>query len=495
MPQASHIISTPDLALFAARAAESLDGTIETYSVNRGSFVPWFVATDTVNVKDLPIIDAATATPVIPPRASPNDFGLLIYTSGTTGKPKACAIKNGRLAGGSVVLANDLVNPKKYLSPLRTYSCMPLFHGTTLFVGLCYSVGASGCFCLARKFSVRNFWKDVSQSRATKILYVGELCRYLLKAPPGEYDRKHQCIVAMGNGLQKDVWLPFMKRFGVPEVREFYRSTEGYAKFDNQHFGSRRGAGKVGFQGVYRRQLEKDQFIVKFDYDNEMPYRDPKTGYCVFAAPNEPGEVIARIKNMALYPEYVGNTQATEAKIMRDVFAKGDLWQRSGDLLRQDRLGWVTFVDRIGDTFRWKGENVSAGEVRAFISEMQHVLDVVVVGKQLKGYDGQTGAAFISLDGSSGGEIEERFIKGLYRALRKMGLPGYALPRLVAVTNELAAVGDTFKHAKQSVKSLDWSPDASDSGMRKYWLDSEAQTYKPIDAKSWATIETGQAKL
>jgi acyl-CoA synthetase (AMP-forming)/AMP-acid ligase II len=216
------------------------------------------------------------------------------------------------------------------------------------------------------------------------MLYVGELCRYLIATPPSPYDRAHKCIVATGNGLQKDVWIAFKRRFGVPEIREYYRSTEGLAKFDNRNRGTS-GAGKVGYSGLLRRAVEDDVFIVKFDYENERPHRDPKTGFCIPAVLGEAGEAIGRIRSMATYVDYLGNPEATEAKILRDVFKKGDMFQRSGDLLVQDPSGWVRFHDRIGETFRWKGENVSAGEISGFIRDMENVHDAIVVGKRLKG--------------------------------------------------------------------------------------------------------------
>ena len=176
-----------------------------------------------------------------------SDTSVLIYTSGTTGKPKACAVKNIMNLVTSVPLTSDVNNRSKYY-PLRTYSVLPLFHGTAYFTGICYSVGNFGTLCLRRKFSASQFWKDVYDSKATRILYIGELCRYLVATPPSPYDRNHACIVAAGNGLRGDIWERFRQRFNVPEIREFYRSTEGVAKFDNHGVGVW-GAGKVGFSG------------------------------------------------------------------------------------------------------------------------------------------------------------------------------------------------------------------------------------------------------
>jgi acyl-CoA synthetase (AMP-forming)/AMP-acid ligase II len=214
--------------------------------------------------------------------------------------------------------------------------------------------------------------------------YVGELCRYLVATPPTQYDKAHACIVANGNGLQKDIWTQFMNKFHIPEIREIYRSTEGIAKFDNFKGGAA-STGKVGFSGPLKRFLETNTYLVKYDAEREDLYRNPKTGFCVLAALDEPGEAIGRVQSMSLYPQYYDDPKATELKLVRDVFRKGDLFQRTGDLLIQDRAGWVRFHDRIGDTFRWKGENVSAGEVRAFISDIPNVQDVIVYGVKLDG--------------------------------------------------------------------------------------------------------------
>ena len=215
------------------------------------------------------------------------------------------------------------------------------------------------------------------------MLYVGELCRYLYNAPPSKYDRSHKCIVATGNCLQKDIWVKFRKRFGVEEFREYYRSTEGLTRFDNRNRGSF-GIGKIGYAGVLKSLREKETYIVRFDHDANTPYRDPNTGFCVRANRGEPGEAVTRIRNIATFTNYHENEVATEAKILRNVFEKGDMFQRSGDLIVHESLGYFRFRDRIGDTFRWKGENVSAGEIRLYINELPQVEDSIVAGKKLE---------------------------------------------------------------------------------------------------------------
>lgn len=499
LPSSNLIVATPDIVSHAASAARALNGTIKTVRLNLGSFRPTALPSD--DISDFPFLDPAgiASLPPTPPK-SVASVGALIYTSGTTGKPKACSIKNALLTVVACATPIDHKNPKKYLQGLRTYSCMPLFHGTTFFTGVCYSVGQSACFAIGRKFSARGFWKDAHESKATRILYVGELVRFLLATAPGTYDRKHNVLVAAGNGLQRDVWVDFQKRFNVPEVREFYRSTEGLVKFDNIHQKGRPGAGKVGYLGTLRKKvLEKDQWIVKFDYDTEQPIRDPKTGWCQIADRGEPGEAIARIKNMDTYTNYHENKEATEQKLLRDVFEKGDVWQRSGDLLVQERDNWVKFVDRIGDTYRWMGENVSAGEVRGYISELPGVKDTVVVGRRLNKYDGQAGTALIVLDPESekqgAGQSEKVFMTRLFKELRSKGVPRYAVPRLVLVRGDLVDVGDTFKHAKAVVKNIEWGVLDPSGATRQYYLDLESETFKPLDSDSWARIDSGKAKL
>jgi acyl-CoA synthetase (AMP-forming)/AMP-acid ligase II len=330
-----------------------------------------------VNLNDLP--HPAVVAPCA--KRTPKDIAVLIYTSGTTGKPKACACRNIQTVVTSTPLSQDARSPKKYY-PLRTYSPLPLFHGTALFTAICYSIGNSGTLCLARKFSTSRFWKDVTESRATRILYVGELCRYLVSAPPSPYDRAHSCIVAAGNGLRGEIWEKFRERFGIPEIREFYRSTEGLAKYDN--FGkAAAGAGKLGFAGPVRRYFEDDTFIVRVNPLTEEVYRDRTTGFCVQVGFGEPGEAIGRVRDITAMTEYLNNPTANNKKLLRDVFAKGDCFQRMGDLLLRNPSGWIQFHDRMGDTFRWKGENVSAGEVRDHIGKLPGVQDVVVYGVKL----------------------------------------------------------------------------------------------------------------
>jgi acyl-CoA synthetase (AMP-forming)/AMP-acid ligase II len=247
-----------------------------------------------------------------------------------------------------------------------------------------HSCGVSGTLCLSRKFSASKFAQELAESNATRLLYVGELLRYALSAPPSSYDKKHNCIVATGNGLQADVWERFQERFGIPEIREIYRSTESVSGFDNM-CGGAIGVGKVGFSGLLGRFLEDTMFLVKYDQETQTLYRHPKTGFCIPVPDGEPGEAIGRVTMMDFYSDYNKDSSATSGKLAKDVFKKGDLFQRTGDLLVRESDGWVRFHERTGDTFRWRGENVSSAEVKAFMVQLPNIHDIVVYGTKVPG--------------------------------------------------------------------------------------------------------------
>ncbi|KAI1608178.1 putative bifunctional fatty acid transporter/acyl-CoA synthetase [Exophiala viscosa] len=483
------IIVTPDLAAFAPTGISRL--VLNLYSFNEPGPATGHGDDDHDKTVIRVTLDELCRTePFFSTRNQRlADVAILIYTSGTTGKPKACAIRNMQIMVTSNPLTSDVENSKLYY-PLRTYSPLPLFHGTAFFTGFTYVVGCSGTLCLRRKFSVTHFFEDMVLAKATRMLYIGELCRYLIAAPASQYDRLHKCIVAHGNGMRKDIWQPFMERYNIPEIREFYRSTEGLAKFDNHGRGVW-GAGSIGFSGPLGRLFEDQTFLVKVDPETQEPVRDARTGFCQKAGLGEPGEAIGRCRDRSLLTEYFGNTEATEGKMLANVFQKGDLFQRMGDFLTQDASGWVQFSDRMGDTFRWKGENVSTAEVRDFICGMKEVQDAVVYGVKLDKYDGQAGGAAIVLK-TNDAAIEKLFTSNLRASLRDKGLPDYAVPRLVRITASIAA-GDTYKQAKNDVARRDWSPRGNTHGDNLYILQNS--TFKPLTDSSWEQVEQGKEKL
>ncbi|GAO47830.1 hypothetical protein G7K_2028-t1 [Saitoella complicata NRRL Y-17804] len=479
LADAKLVIATPDLAPHVSSVIDRLKSKTPAISLVHSSFSNSQPVTgvESVMMQDLPPWNLTEwKRPVI----KGDDITCLIYTSGTTGKPKACAIK----AAFTMFVCSRF--PFDNSIP-RTYSALPLFHGTCFFTGMCNMVGNGGCFCLARRFSTRNFWKDCTESRATRILYVGELCRYLVASSPSEWDRKHQVTVATGNGMRAEVWDRFKERFGVCEIREYYRSTEGVAKFDNWSSGLW-GAGKVGHRGLLARWWADDTIIVKFDAENERPYRNPKTGFCVRAKLGEGGEALGKIQPWTPLARYLNNDEATEAKIIRDVFKKGDIYQRSGDLLVMDHDGWVTFIDRIGDSYRWKGENVSAGEVRDHLSTISGVRDASVFGSKLEAYDGQVGCLALTLE--KGIDVKG-FMSELYGHLKRKGLPEYALPRLVRIVKDTMTMNASFKHDKNTLKSLGFDPEANTNlaavADQLFWLDGSQ--YRGLDSAAWMRIK------
>ncbi|QDS72660.1 hypothetical protein FKW77_002703 [Venturia effusa] len=487
------IISTPDLTEHLVPLIGEPKMANLCISLNFGSFASsqasassihadHFIQVGEADIRSVPVATPAVARTI-------KDVAVLIYTSGTSGKPKAVSVKNHRFAIVSVPVSQDSENPKKYL-PMRIFSCLPLFHATALYTGLFQALGSNGTLCLGRKFSASGFSRSLAESKATRLLYVGELARYLLKAPPSPYDKAHPCRVAVGNGMQKDVWMKFMERFGIDEVREFYRSTEGLARFDNIAYGEI-AAGKVGFRGPIENYLTTDTILVKYDPTTEAPWRDPKTGFCARAKKDEPGEAIGLVTGMEFYPEYLNNPEANQKKLITNVFKKGDVYQRTGDLLVRERSGYIRFHDRSGDTYRWRGENVSAGEVRELISTVPGVQDVTVYAVKLDGYDGQAGAAAITLADPSP-RSEKQFAEQLYSRLKATGLTAFQIPRLVRFLEQIE-VGATFKHLKTQMQTRSWDPEKQIGNESVYWLDGES--YRRLDAKSWFAIQNGKARL
>src|SRR5882724_4157868 len=286
-----------------------------------------------------------------------DDRALYIYTSGTTGLPKAANINHYRLMLASHAFAGVMDTKASD----RIYDCLPMYHTAG---GLC-ATGAvlvnGGSVVIREKFSAREFWNDVVRWDCTLVQYIGELCRYLVNSPPHPKERAHRLRLACGNGLRPDVWPEFKRRFRIPQIIEFYAATEGNVSLFN--FEGKEGAiGRLPWYIAARFPTR----IVRFDVERQQPVRDER-GFCIECGTDEPGEVIGKIMKDASRPgqrfEGYASEAETDRKILHDVFKKGDVWFRTGDLMRKDKNNYFYFVDRIGDTFRWKGENVSTTEI------------------------------------------------------------------------------------------------------------------------------------
>jgi fatty-acyl-CoA synthase len=333
---------------------------------------------------------------------------------------------------------------------------------------------------IREKFSARQFWDDVARHDCTLVQYIGELARYLVNAPPHPREASHRIRLACGNGLRADVWESFTHRFAIPHVLEFYAATEGNLSLYNVE--DRPGAiGRVPSFLAHRFPAA----IVRFDVACGEPLRDAD-GRCIRCAADEVGEAIGRIDGAAPGARFDGYTdaQASERKILRDVFKPGDAWFRTGDLMRKDAQGYFYFVDRIGDTFRWKGENVSTAEVAEAIARCPGVLDATVYGVEIPGMDGRAGmAAMVVGDGFD--------LAALHRHL-DASLPAYARPVFVRVCAELDTTG-TFKHRKDELAREGYDPGATQDAI--YFSDPQQHAYVPVNAQMFERVRAGSVRI
>jgi fatty-acyl-CoA synthase len=401
------------------------------------------------------------------------DKAFYIYTSGTTGLPKAANFTHMRMlymmygfAGGLNVGETD-----------RMYNVLPLYHSAG---GVC-ALGAaltSGAACIIRKkFSAHEFWDDCHRNGATMFQYIGELCRYLLNAPAHAHERDHRIRIITGNGLRPEIWRHFQERFAIPRIVEFYGATEGNVSMLN-YDGT---VGAVGRIPSYMRSLMTTR-LVRFDVESEKPVRGPDD-LCIECEDGEAGEAIGKIVNEPgkTFDGY-SKSADTEKKVLHDVFEKGDAWFRTGDLLKRDALGYFYFVDRIGDTFRWKGENVSTNEVAEVLNVVPGIKEANVYGVAIPGQDGRAGMA--SIVASSGFNLDK-----VGESLRT-NLPAYARPVFLRLQPEMEITG-TFKLRKVDLVQQGFNPATIPDPL--YVLDKGE--YVPLDAARYDAIVSGAVKL
>lgn len=424
----------------------------------------------------------AAASPQRPDRAHRagllgKDLCLYVYTSGTTGLPKAARLTHARTQG----MMKSFIAPCRITPKDRIYITLPLYHGTGGLCGIGQGLMTGATIILRRKFSASAFWDDATDEGATAIVYIGELCRYLVNSPPHPKEKAHKIRTGFGNGLRPEVWEEFLERFNIPHLAEFYGSTEGNVSFIN--FDGKPGAiGRI--PGWLKSQFAHVGFV-KFDIETEEPVRGPD-GFCIPAAIGEPGEAIGKIgDDVRQRFEGYNDQKATEKKLLRDVFEKGDLWFRTGDLLKKDKAGYIYFIDRIGDTFRWKGENVSTNEVGEALSKIDGVATANVYGVPVPGADGKAGMAAVTLDG----EVD---FAGLHKRLTGM-LPSYAVPVFIRVQPEAETTG-TFKYRKVELVAEGFDP-AKVEGDALWMYHPAEGGYAPVTAERYAKLLAGGFKF
>jgi fatty-acyl-CoA synthase len=402
------------------------------------------------------------------------DTALFIFTSGTTGLPKAARITHMRVqlymrgfAAATGARPDD-----------RIYCALPLYHATG---GIC-AVGAAllngGLFVLSRRFSATQFWDEVIATSSTMFVYIGELCRYLVNQPARPQDRDHKIRLAFGNGLRPDVWRKLRARFRIPEILEFYGSTEGNVSMFN--FDGRVGA--IGRAPAYLRKRFNVR-LIRFDVEKEEPIR-ADNGLCIEARPGEVGECVGEMGPEARRA-FVGyaDAAATEKKVLHDVLKRGDAFFATGDLMRQDRDGYFYFVDRVGDTFRWKGENVSTTEVSERLSAIPGVIEATVYGVEVGRLDGRAGMASLVVD-------DDFDIKTLKDKL-DAELPDYAQPMFLRLQSEIETTG-TFKYRKLDLVDEGFDPDKVRGPL--FWRNPQ-KGYQKLTKPTCEKLLSGEIRL
>ncbi len=405
------------------------------------------------------------------------DLALYIYTSGTTGLPKAANVSHRRVMEWSCWFAGMIdTRPDD-----RMYNCLPMYHsvGGVVAVGAMLVGGAS--VLIRPKFSASRFWDDVAAHDCTIFQYIGELCRYLFNGPAHPRETAHRLRLACGNGLRGDVWETFRDRFRIPRILEFYASTEGNLSLYNVE--GRPGAiGRVPAFLAHRFPVA----LVRRDPDSDAPPRDAD-GLCLRCAPGEAGEALGRIGMSAdthgrPFEGYT-DAAASDAKILRDVVTKGDAWFRTGDLMRKDRAGYYYFVDRLGDTFRWKGENVATEEVAEALRACPGVGDAVVYGVAIPGTDGRAGMAAMT--------VAADFDLAAFARHVEARLPDYARPVFLRLCDAIATTG-TFKPVKAALAREGYDPGTV--GDVLYCHDRSRGGFVPLDAALYARIQGGEVR-
>ncbi len=392
-----------------------------------------------------------------------DDPALLIYTSGTTGLPKAAYVSHHRVMMWTHWFAGMMdAQPSD-----RLYNCLPMYHSVGGVVASGAVLLGGGSVILREKFSASAFWDDIAQSGATIFQYIGELCRYLLKTDPRENCLRLIC----GNGLSADIWQAFQARFHIPQILEFYAATEG-------NFSLYNAEGKVGAIGKVPGFLRHRFGIALVERGEDGEVLRGSDGFCRRVATSQAGEAIGKIAGGAARFEGYSDAAATAKKILRHVFEPGDAWVRSGDLMRQDAAGFYYFVDRLGDTFRWKGENVATTEVAAHLSSYPGVIAATVYGVAVQGHDGKAGMAALE----TGPDFD---LSGLKPYLAK--LPSYARPLFLRLVPSLD-VTETFKQKKHELAAQGFDPGAI---IDPLYADIGERCHAPLDERLYARINSG----
>ncbi|HXP66289.1 MAG TPA: long-chain-acyl-CoA synthetase [Steroidobacteraceae bacterium] len=428
-----------------------------------------------------PELMAMSAEPLGTGEAAPpaiDAAALYIYTSGTTGLPKAAKVSHYRLMQWSHWFAGMMdTKPND-----RMYNCLPLYHSVGGVVATFAPLVNGGTVVIRPRFSASDFWRDVRDERCTLFQYIGELCRYLVNTPHQPLETEHSLRMACGNGLRPEVWLPFQSRFKIPRILEYYASTEGNFSLYNCE-GQPGAIGRI--PGFLAARLPVA--LLRFDVEKSEPWRNAE-GFCEACAANETGEAVGLMPSSSAERggrfEGYADEEATNRKVLRNVFKEGDAWYRTGDLMRRDERGFYYFVDRVGETYRWKGENVSTAEVLTAITGIRGVVEGVIYGVSVPGADGRAGTAALL--------VNSDFDLAAFRAEVASRLPPYARPVFLRILSNLEATG-TFKPRKQDLIHAGFDPGRTSDPL--YFDDTRLQRYVVLDDTLHRAILDGSVRI
>jgi citronellyl-CoA synthetase len=417
-------------------------------------------------VKDFPIYDPPTTIDV-----QTFDNIAYIFTSGTTGFPKAAKIRHYNIVAVSWVYGIMVGE----LTPEDTnYISLPLFHGTGLFAGWAAAFGSGAAIAIGRKFSASCFWDDIRKYNATCFAYVGEICRYLMNQPSKPDDSNNSVRVVIGNGLRPEIWMDFKKRFNIPRIGEFYSAIDGNGIFANiLNFDCTVG----GCASSYA--------IVKYDFNEDKPIRDDD-GFMQKVGLGETGLLLFENAGILKFQGYT-DKKASESKVLHNIFKEGDEWFNTGDLLRDLGNKHAQFIDRLGDSFRWKGHNVSTTEVEEVLNIFDQVLLSSVYGVQITGTDGRAGMTAIV----SEIPVEDFKLNMLADSFRK-NLPPYAIPIFLRFKSKLSTTA-TFKLKKVKLKEEGFDLEKVEDPL--YIMLPHESEYRPLTKEIYENIQNGQYKF
>ena len=463
-----HVIGISDVKLITAGAShlEKLSSALGDSVLKN---IPIFGMEDNEKipdqVEDIKKLSKQFST-FIPYQPIMKDVAAYIFTSGTTGLPKAALVDHAKLVKGSFAGHFLCFNFNKND---RLYMTLPLYHSTGLILGWAASL-RSGCPNLIKsKFSASDFWNDVKKYNVNKFIYVGELCRYLMNLPPSEGDKDNPITQISGNGLRPDIWESFQKRFNIKKIVEIYGATEAVGMTINSF-------GRSGMIGRKR----SDSTIIHCNKDDGSPILNSE-GFCTKVSEGETGLYIQKISSSAKFQGYL-DAQASNKKILQNVFKTGDQYFNTGDLITLHDNNWLSFADRVGDTYRWKSENVSTMEVAAILNNANGVMDCNVYGVQVDSAEGKAGMAAMNVS-------DEFSFKSFIEHVDK-NLNTFQKPYFLRLTKEMQTTG-TFKHQKEELKKQGFNPSLIKDKL--YFLQKD--NYVEIDHTLYNRIHSGDERF